>query len=87
MKTKRKYFPTLHKPFVPWRPEHTVHGMGILEITHEQHDALADVCLGIFADMANAGAPLQEILAACYMSGVQHTLATLRPNAAVEARR
>ena len=78
MKTKKKYFPTLHTTLETWHPKYQIYGMGILEITPEQRRALGDVCLGIFADMANASAPLQEILAACYLSGVQHTISILR---------
>lgn len=62
----------------PWHPDYQIDGMGVLEITPEQRCSLGNICFGIFADMSNAGAPFQEILMACYMSGVQHTLSTLR---------
>lgn len=78
---KRKYHPTLHTTIEPWRPRYDIRGMGVQVVTPGQREALGDVCLGIFADMTNAGAPLPEILAACYMSGMQHTISILsRPN-------
>ena len=74
MRTKQKDSPKLYTSNFAWTPRICAHKMDVISITSEQRMALSDVCLGIFADMSNAGAPLVEILAACYMSGVQHTL-------------
>ena len=75
--TKNQH-PKLYTSNYPWSPRTPIHGMDVMSITPEHREAVSDVCLGIFVDMSNAGAPLAEILSACYMSGVQHTLSTLR---------
>lgn len=45
-----------------------------MPITPEQAEAVDEVALGVFADMANAGATFAESLRAIYMTGVQHAL-------------
>ena len=51
------------------------HMMESINLPHEQIEAVERVALDIFADMSNAGWPLQKALAAIYFTGVQHTLA------------
>lgn len=51
--------------------------MDAMTITHDQREHLERVVLDIFTDMTNAGASIQEILSAIYLSGVQHTIAIL----------
>ena len=46
-----------------------------MDISHEQAEVVAKLVLGIFADMANAGATFAESLSAIYMTGVQNALA------------
>ena len=48
--------------------------MDRMEISHEQAEVVANIVLGVFADMANAGATFAESLTAIYMTGVQNTL-------------
>ena len=52
--------------------------MDRIKITHEQAEALGNVVLGVFADMANAGATLEETMRAIYMTGVENTLETIK---------
>lgn len=52
--------------------------MDRMEITHEQAEVLGNLVLGIFADMSNAGATLEETLRAIYMTGVENTLEALK---------
>lgn len=61
-------------------------GMDSMPVTNEQREVLERVCLDIFTDMVNAGAPLQEILSAVYMSGVHHTLSMVQDGRIGEAR-
>lgn len=46
--------------------------MAVLDIEPEQHNVTQKVALEIFTDMVNAGASLQETVAAIYLSGLVH---------------
>lgn len=48
-----------------------------MDISHEQAEALDGLVLGVFADMANAGATFGESLRAVYMTGAENTLAVI----------
>lgn len=75
MRVKRVELASIHPPMKQWNG--IASGMSSIEMANEHRDAVQRICLGIFADMANAGAPVAAILSACYMSGVQHTLSVL----------
>jgi hypothetical protein len=49
--------------------------MDRMKVSNDQAETLDKICLGIFADMSNAGATLAETLRAVYMTGAQNTLA------------
>lgn len=51
------------------------HMMESVSLPPEQVEAAERMALDIFADMSNAGWPLQKALAAIYFSGIQHALA------------
>lgn len=47
-------------------------GMSAMPISSEQRMCVEGIALSIFTDMTNAGATLQETLAAIYLSGLDH---------------
>lgn len=53
---------------------HSLHptGMSRLAMADEQRQCVESIALGIFTDMTNAGATLQQTLAAVYLSGAEH---------------
>lgn len=51
---------------------HRVEGM-----TRDQNDAVQRIALEIFCDMSNAGYPLAQIVAAIYVSGLEHAVKIL----------
>lgn len=54
----------------------------------EARECIERIALGIFTDMVNSGATLQETLAAVYLSGSENALAAYRetPNAELRGR-
>jgi len=53
-------------------------GMSILTLPSEDRECIESIALGIFTDMVNSGASLQETLAAVYLSGSENAIAVLR---------
>lgn len=53
-------------------------GMAKIEVSPEQSEMLERIALEIFTDMTNAGATLQETLAAIYFSGLVHAEEIIR---------
>lgn len=53
----------------------------------EARECIERIALGIFTDMVNSGATLQETLAAVYLSGSENALAAYRETPNVEAER
>lgn len=47
-------------------------GLDRVAITDEQRVAIQSIALDVFATCANAGLSLQEILAAVYLTGLEH---------------
>ena len=52
--------------------------MSTVALTSEQREFIESIALGIFTDMVNSGATLQETLAAVYLSGSENALAAYR---------
>ena len=52
--------------------------MSTVALTSEQRECIERIALGIFTDMTNSGATLQETLAAVYLSGSENALAAYR---------
>lgn len=51
-------------------------GSGVL--SPDSNQAIQELVLEVFADMANAGATLHQTLTAIYLSGVNHAVAMLK---------
>lgn len=49
--------------------------MSTVTLTSDQRECIERIALGIFTDMVNSGATLQETLAAVYLSGSENALA------------
>lgn len=62
--------------------------MARLFLGPEQREMIERIALSIYTDMVNAGATVQETLAAVYLSGSENALAAYRetPNFGGEAR-
>lgn len=60
--------------------------MSTVAMPPEARECIERIALGIFTDMVNSGATLQETLAAVYLSGSENALAAYRetPNARVQ---
>ena len=58
--------------------------MSTVALTSEQRECIERIALGIFTDMTNSGATLQETLAAVYLSGSENALAAYREPANAE---
>ena len=58
--------------------------MSTVALTSEQRECIERIALGIFTDMTNSGATLQETLAAVYLSGSENALAAYREPANVK---
>lgn len=61
--------------------------MSTVALTSEQRECIERIALGIFTDMTNSGATLQETLAAVYLSGSENALAAYHEPANDEAHR
>jgi len=53
-------------------------GMSIVTLPSEARECIESIALGIFTDMVNSGASLQETLAAVYLSGSENALAATK---------
>lgn len=53
-------------------------GMETTRIGVEGRELIEQIALDIFTDMSNAGATLQQTLAAIYLSGVENALAATK---------
>ena len=62
--------------------------MSTVTMPPEARECIERIALGIFTDMVNSGATLQETLAAVYLSGSENALAAYRepPNARLSGR-
>lgn len=54
------------------------HGMSSVALPPEARECIESIALGIFTDMVNSGASLQETLVAVYLSGSENALAAMR---------
>lgn len=61
--------------------------MSTVALPDEARECIERIALGIFTDMVNSGATLQETLAAVYLSGSENALAAHREPANVRAKR
>jgi hypothetical protein len=52
--------------------------MTLNRVPPEVREAMEDITLGIFTDMVNSGATLQQTLASIYLSGVENALSALK---------
>lgn len=66
-----------------YRPRPT--NMSAVALTSEQRECIERIALGIFTDMTNSGATLQETLAAVYLSGSENALSAYRETANARA--
>ena len=61
--------------------------MSAVALPSEARECIERIALGIFTDMVNSGATLQETLAAVYLSGSENALAAYREPANVGGNR
>lgn len=61
--------------------------MSTVAMPPEARECIERIALGIFTDMVNSRATLQETLAAVYLSGSENALAAYRETPNVEAER
>lgn len=52
--------------------------MSAVALTDEARECIERIALGIFTDMVNSGATLQETLAAVYLSGSENAITAFR---------
>jgi hypothetical protein len=52
--------------------------MAVMKLPPEVREAMEDMALTIFTDMVNSGASLQQTLTAIYLSGIQHTVHSIK---------
>ena len=52
--------------------------MAVMKLPPEVRQAMEEMALEIFTDMTNAGASLQQTLTAIYLSGIEHTVQSIR---------
>jgi hypothetical protein len=55
--------------------------MTLNRVPPEVWEAMEDIALGIFTDMVNSGATLQQTLASIYLSGMENALSALKEGA------
>lgn len=74
MKTKQPSPLVVPARGVAWR--HRARNMTPVQadVTPEQTEAVKLLCLGIFTDMTNSGAPLADVLLSIYLSGIKHAI-------------
>jgi len=49
-----------------------------MKLPPEVREAMEEMALEIFTDMVNSGASLQQTLTAIYLSGIEHTMSSLK---------
>lgn len=52
--------------------------MASIKMPPEVRQAMEEAALGIFTDMTNAGATLQQTLGAIYLSGIEHAISAMK---------
>lgn len=52
--------------------------MAVMKLPPEVRGAMEQMALDIFTDMVNSGASLQQTLTAIYLSGIEHTMSSLK---------
>ena len=61
--------------------------MAVMKLPPEVRESMEEMALDIFTDMVNSGASLQQTLTAIYLSGIEHTMSSLKEEQDVQNAR